>query len=61
MLEDKLFSFCADAEVGSRVTANTSNEALREMRLLIREPPCFPVAPVINKADIIVVLMCTIK
>lgn len=53
MLEDRLLSFCADAEVGSRVTANTSKEAFREMRLLIREPPCFPVAPVINKAGIL--------
>lgn len=50
MLEDRLSSFWAGADVGFRVTAKISKGALRETRLLMSEPPCLPVAPVIRMA-----------
>lgn len=36
--------------MGFRVTVRISKGALREMRLVMREPPCLTVAPVIKTA-----------
>jgi hypothetical protein len=52
ILEAFWASFLADAELMSRVKARIVKEAFFFRRLLIREPPCFPVAPVTRIAVI---------
>lgn len=48
ILGDSAVNFWAAADEVFRVTARISNGALRERRLLITAPPCFPVAPVMR-------------
>lgn len=47
-------------DVGFRVTAKISKGALRETRLLMSEPPCLPVAPVM-RMDVIWIVVCEWK
>lgn len=55
MFDDNFARRWADAECGLRVTASISKGAFLATRLLMTEPPCFPVAPVISTAFTIAV------
>lgn len=53
MLGDSLERRCAEPDALFRVTAKISKGELRETRFLIKEPPCFPVAPVMRTATML--------
>lgn len=56
MLDDSLARRWAEPEVVFRVTAKISKGAFRETKFLIKEPPCFPVAPVMSIAAMLDVM-----